>query len=139
MRFLAPLALCALFVLSGCASGNKLVGTWVPKEAVPNAKVEVEFKADGTGSSIGEIDAMGSKISMKSDFTYKLEGDNLTVTTGKTTVTGLPAGMSQPPSNEGEKNTGKVTFTGNDEVSMLPPMGGPASANSTPVAMVRKK
>jgi hypothetical protein len=108
------LALVVLAVaIVGCKAAPSLVGKWSANLSGQN--LEFEFKPDGTSL----VSSLDGPIKLKATGTYKVEDDKIEMTTTKVDIPGAPPQiLAAAKVQEGQKKSGKITFTSNDDVQL---------------------
>ena len=100
--------------LVGCKAAPTLVGTWTT--SVGGQNLEFNFKPDGSSEMTGSAGA----LKIKAIGTYKVDGEKFELTTNKVDIPGAPAlVMAELKKKEGEKQTGTITFSSNDDVQLV--------------------
>ena len=97
---------------------NSVVGIWkTDNQKMPDGVIE--FKDDGTAIVSGPVPGLpGTGITMASHFTYKADGDKLTLTQGKTDI------IAPPDAEDKVKKTTENVQKGADETKPSPPIEG---------------
>lgn len=140
-KLIGLIGLAAILMLAGCASKNKLVGTWtgnLPLGNGINCEVTQTFNGDGTSTGQMTLPLPGmDKIIVRTKGKYRLEADDKLVSSASEfTYENVPpqfekALKPQIEQNKDKEMTATLAWTDDDTVTM--------TTNGQTLTMTRKK
>jgi len=134
-RFAWILVLVAIAALIGCGKGDKLAGTWnvagmpMGSATMPMGSATTTFEKGDAMTMVVKASAPGmGELTMTMKGTYKLEGNNLTMTLSSVDVKSgnqmaSDAAKKAMESSLNKPDTGTITWKGDDEFTQVSTRG----------------
>lgn len=146
MKLSAALAgLVALSLLAGCSSAPAYIGTWTGKSSMAGADSDIELTFDAAGkmTQVTSVSAQGQAMKLKTNASYKAEGEKMSVTINSIEILEAPAQFKEimEKSTEGSKGqTVSVPFkVEGDTLSYGPVEGANIPGGGAAMSFTRKK